>query len=102
MARSIAPPGRSFWRNAAGSAAARPARRGSRKGYRLPARHVIHTVGPVWRGGERGEPELLASAYRSSLELARAAVAEDDRVSGDLDGRLRFPAGPRREIAVAP
>jgi O-acetyl-ADP-ribose deacetylase (regulator of RNase III) len=40
------------------------------KGYRLPARHVIHTVGPVWRGGTNGEPELLASCYRSSLTLA--------------------------------
>ncbi len=40
------------------------------KGYRLPARFVIHTVGPVWRGGGQGEPELLASCYRSSLALA--------------------------------
>lgn len=39
-------------------------------GYRLPARHVIHTVGPVYRDGRRGEPELLASCYRSSLALA--------------------------------
>ncbi len=39
-------------------------------GYRLPARHVIHTVGPVWHGGGRGEPELLASCYRHSLALA--------------------------------
>lgn len=39
-------------------------------GYRLPARHVIHTVGPVWRGGTHGEPELLASCYRASLALA--------------------------------
>jgi len=39
-------------------------------GYRLPARHVIHTVGPVWRNGFQGEPELLASCYRSSLALA--------------------------------
>jgi O-acetyl-ADP-ribose deacetylase len=40
------------------------------RGYRLPAKHVIHTVGPVWHGGTRGEPELLASCYRSSLQLA--------------------------------
>jgi len=40
------------------------------KGYRLPARYVIHAVGPVWRGGDQGEPELLASCYRRSLALA--------------------------------
>jgi O-acetyl-ADP-ribose deacetylase (regulator of RNase III) len=40
------------------------------RGYRLPARHVIHTVGPVWRGGTHREPELLASCYRNSLALA--------------------------------
>lgn len=40
------------------------------KGYRLPARYIIHTVGPVWHGGQRGEPELLASCYRTSLALA--------------------------------
>ncbi|HYE29402.1 MAG TPA: O-acetyl-ADP-ribose deacetylase [Allosphingosinicella sp.] len=41
------------------------------QGYRLPARHVVHTVGPVWRGGGRGEAELLGSCYRNSLALAR-------------------------------
>lgn len=40
------------------------------RGYRLPARFVIHTVGPIWRGGKRGEPETLANCYRSSLQLA--------------------------------
>jgi len=40
------------------------------RGYRLPARHVIHTVGPVWHGGTHGEPELLASCYRRSFEVA--------------------------------
>lgn len=42
------------------------------RGYRLPARHVIHTVGPVYRDGRHGEPELLASCYRESLKLAEA------------------------------
>src|SRR5512140_2055678 len=42
------------------------------KGYDLPARWVIHTVGPVWHGGQRGEAELLASCYRNSLALAVA------------------------------
>src|ERR687898_346314 len=42
------------------------------RGYRLPARHVIHTVGPVYRDGRHGEPELLASCYREALELAEA------------------------------
>jgi O-acetyl-ADP-ribose deacetylase len=40
------------------------------RGYRLPARHVIHTVGPIWRGGGSGEPEILAACYRNSLGLA--------------------------------
>jgi O-acetyl-ADP-ribose deacetylase (regulator of RNase III) len=51
------------------------------KGYRLPARDVIHTVGPVWHGGQSGEPELLASCYRRSIELAAA----------DGIARLAFP-----------
>jgi len=41
------------------------------KGYRLPAKHVIHTVGPVWRGGQNREPELLAACYRSCFAIAR-------------------------------
>jgi len=40
------------------------------RGYRLPAKHVIHTVGPIWRGGSHGEPDLLRGCYRSSLDLA--------------------------------
>lgn len=43
------------------------------KGYQLPAKHVIHTVGPVWHGGARGEPELLRSCYRRSFEVAHGA-----------------------------
>jgi O-acetyl-ADP-ribose deacetylase (regulator of RNase III) len=41
------------------------------KGYKLPAKHVIHTVGPVWHGGDKGEPELLRSCYRRCFQLAR-------------------------------
>lgn len=46
------------------------------KGYRLPASYVIHTVGPIWRGGKKGEAALLASCYRSSLALAREQHCE--------------------------
>ena len=52
------------------------------KGYHLPARHVIHTVGPVWRGGHKGEDEALAACYRNSL-----ALAEDHGL-----GTIAFPA----------
>ena len=61
------------------------------KGYRLPARFVIHTVGPVWRGGSHGERELLISAYRSSLELAAArdiAVLTTDQTMFSACGLL--------------
>ena len=65
------------------------------RGYRLPARHVIHTVGPVYRDGEHGEPELLASCYRESLKLAAAQRREDDRVSRDQLRRVRLSLGRR-------
>ena len=66
------------------------------KGYRLPARFVIHTVGPVWRGGGHGERALLVSAYRSSLELALAYHCEDRCLPADFLGGVRLPqrAGP--------
>ncbi len=64
------------------------------KGYRLPARHVIHTVGPVWRGGEQGEPALLASAYRSSLALAERHSLRSIAFPAISTGIYGFPARP--------
>ncbi len=65
-------------------------------GFRLPARHVIHAVGPIWGGGERGEGRLLADCYRNTLELAAEERAEVDRLPRHLDRHLRLPARPRR------
>src|SRR5262245_46997549 len=59
-------------------------------GFRLKARHVIHTVGPVWSGGSRGEPELLASAYARSLELAREHSLETIAFPSISTGAYRF------------
>jgi O-acetyl-ADP-ribose deacetylase (regulator of RNase III) len=69
-------------------------------GYRLPARHVIHTVGPVWRGGNHREKELLASAYRSSLELALENSLRTIAFPAISTGVYGFPAAPAAEIAV--
>ncbi|MEM5386972.1 O-acetyl-ADP-ribose deacetylase [Paraburkholderia phymatum] len=69
-------------------------------GYRLKARHVIHAVGPVWHGGERGEAELLASCYRRSLELARDASAKSIAFPAISCGVYRFPADDAVRIAV--
>lgn len=69
-------------------------------GYRLPARHVIHTVGPVWRGGDAGEDELLASCYRASLALARAHAVESIAFPAISTGIYGFPADRAAEIAV--
>lgn len=62
------------------------------RGYRLKARHVIHTVGPVWRGGQAGEPELLASCYRNSLLLAREAGVASIAFPGISTGVYGYPA----------
>jgi O-acetyl-ADP-ribose deacetylase (regulator of RNase III) len=69
-------------------------------GYNLPARHVIHTVGPVWRGGGRGEEGLLASAYRSSLELALRHSLRTIAFPAISTGVYGFPAGSAATIAV--
>jgi O-acetyl-ADP-ribose deacetylase len=68
-------------------------------GYDLPARHVIHAVGPVWRGGNAGEPELLASAYRSSLALAREAALESIAFPSISTGIYGYPKDAAAKVA---
>ncbi len=70
------------------------------KGYRLPAKHVIHAVGPVWRGGTNGEPELLASCYRRSLALAAEAGARTLAFPAISTGIYGYPFRPAAEIAI--
>ena len=71
------------------------------KGYRLPARHVIHTVGPVWNGGTFGEADLLASCYRRSLELCHKHELTSVAFPAISTGIYRFPADRAAGIAVA-
>jgi O-acetyl-ADP-ribose deacetylase (regulator of RNase III) len=70
------------------------------RGYKLPARHVIHTVGPVWQGGAEGEDDLLASAYRSSLEIAREHRLVSIALPAISTGVYRFPPDRAARIAV--
>ncbi len=66
------------------------------KGYRLKARHVIHTVGPIWRGGAAGEPDLLARCYHNSLALAEQHGLASIAFPAISTGRLRLSQGGRR------
>ncbi len=70
-------------------------------GYRLSARHVIHTVGPVWSGGEQREEELLAACYRRSLEIAAEHDVRAIAFPAISTGVYRFPPDRAAEIAVA-
>jgi O-acetyl-ADP-ribose deacetylase (regulator of RNase III) len=67
----------------------------------LPARHVIHTVGPVWRGGDQGEPELLASCHRRSLEVAAELDCRTVAFPAISTGVYGYPVEPAAEIALA-
>lgn len=71
------------------------------RGYRLPARYVIHTVGPVWRGGRNGEPELLASCYRASLALAVAHGVATIAFPAISCGAYGYPVAQAVKIAVS-
>jgi O-acetyl-ADP-ribose deacetylase (regulator of RNase III) len=69
-------------------------------GFKLPARHVIHTVGPIWRGGGHGEAELLASCYRSALALARQHQARSIAFPAISCGVYGYPLDEAAAIAV--
>ena len=69
-------------------------------GFRLPAKWVFHAVGPVWRGGECGEDQLLAGCYRRSLELAREHGVKSIAFPAISTGIYGFPSGRAAEIAV--
>ncbi len=69
-------------------------------GHRLPARYVIHTVGPVWHGGTRGEPALLASCYRESLRLARENGVRSIAFPAISCGVYGYPLAQAARIAV--
>ena len=70
-------------------------------GYKLPARHIIHTVGPVWRGGDAEEPELLAACYRNSLQIARDHGLNTIAFPGISTGIYGYPLDLAAGIAVA-
>ncbi len=69
-------------------------------GFALPARWIVHTVGPVWRGGDRGEPDLLRSCYRRSLEVAREVGATSIAFPAISTGIFGYPPDQAAEIAV--
>ena len=70
------------------------------KGYHLPARHVIHTVGPVWRGGDAGEDAALAACYRNSMAVARDIGARTIAFPAISTGIYGFPSDRAARIAV--
>lgn len=70
-------------------------------GYNLPAAHVIHTVGPVWHGGDQGEPQLLESCYRNSLKLAAKNGVKSIAFPAISCGVYGYPLDQAVEIAIA-
>jgi O-acetyl-ADP-ribose deacetylase (regulator of RNase III) len=70
-------------------------------GFRLPARWIIHTVGPMWSGGDQGEPEVLASCYRSSLAVADEIGARSVAFPAISTGVYGYPPDQAAEIAMA-
>lgn len=70
-------------------------------GHRLPARYVIHTVGPVWRGGDAGEPELLAACYANALQLAAQNAVASMAFPAISCGVFGYPHAAAANVAVA-
>jgi O-acetyl-ADP-ribose deacetylase (regulator of RNase III) len=70
------------------------------RGYRLPARHVIHAVGPVWRGGDQGEDAALASCYRCAIELGQVHNLASIAFAASSTGVYGFPADRAARVAV--
>jgi O-acetyl-ADP-ribose deacetylase (regulator of RNase III) len=70
-------------------------------GFALPAKYVIHAVGPIWRGGHRGEPDLLASAYRASLALAREYQLASIAFPAISTGIYGYPLQEAANVAAA-
>ena len=70
------------------------------RGYRLPARHIVHTVGPVWRGGSNSEPDLLASCYRRSLEVAAGAGVRSIAFPSISTGIFGYPFEAAASVAT--
>ena len=70
------------------------------RGYKLPARFVIHTVGPVWSGGQRGEPAILADCYRNSLCVAIETGVQTIAFPAISCGAYRYPIAEAAQIAV--
>ena len=71
------------------------------KGYRLPAKYVLHTPGPVWHGGKRGEPELLAGCYKSCLELAAQYGCKTVDFPSISTGVYGYPVDQAAEVALS-
>ena len=71
------------------------------KGYALPARYVIHTVGPVWHGGDQGEPELLASCHRRALEVAAELGCRSVAFPAISTGVYGYPVERAAPVAIA-
>lgn len=98
-ARSIAPPAPNFSKPAANSTAATGEARIT-PGFRLAARFVIHTPGPVWHGGTHGEAELLEACYRNSLRLAAANGCRSIAFPAISTGVYRYPKAEAAQIAL--